>query len=136
MTVQLNNDGTLAITAMSLVEFLPEIEQAIHNGYMLDLEKNEGVPQQYGHMLVLTMYPVGEVEVSEIDTPEDVKVGLDPTPFLAEAPLHVPSPVDEIHIVVQQSQDAVAQAVQDTRVSANSEQPVKVDKVDGRRKKS
>lgn len=87
MTVQLNNDGSLSITAMSLVEFLPEIEQAFHNGFMLDLEKNEGVPQQYGHMLVLTMYPVGEVEVFEIE----------------DAPLEV----SEIHTVVQQSQEVV-----------------------------
>lgn len=68
MSVVLNNDGTLSITAMSLVEFLPEIETAIHNGFQLSLEKNEGVPQQYGSMLVLTMYPAGDVVVSEDTT--------------------------------------------------------------------
>ena len=106
MTVQLNNDGSLSITAMSLVEFLPEIEQAIHNGYMLDLDKNEGVPQQFGTMLVLTMYPVGDVEVSEIeDAPLEV----------SKVDESASEEVSEIHTVVQQSQDAVAAVKVDGR---------------------
>ena len=118
MTVQLNNDGTLAITAMSLVEFLPEIEQAIHNGYMLNLDKNEGVPQQYGPMLVLTMYPVGDVEVMEIDKADDFKRLGDSNSTQAD------EEGNEVHTVVQQSQGAVVQVV---------ETPIKVD---GRKKKS
>jgi len=85
MSVNLNNDGTLSITAMSLVEFLPEIETAIHNGFMLNLEKNEGVPQQFGSMLVLTMYPTdGVVQVEE----ESLKA-----PVKEEAPKEIPKVV-------------------------------------------
>jgi hypothetical protein len=82
MSVNLNNDGTLSITTMSLVEFLPEIETAIHNGFMLNLDKNEGVPQQFGSMLVLTMYPTDGVvqageefeEALEVSTKDDTPV--------------------------------------------------------------
>ena len=139
MTVQLNNDGSLAITAMSLVEFLPEIEQAIHNGYMLDLEKNEGVPQQYGSMLVLTMYPVGEVEVTEIDKEDDfkhpddseIKIGFDPTVFTENFNPEIK--VDPTERLTSPEPIKAAEAPsQETAVSTKDAQAVKVDK----RKKS
>jgi hypothetical protein len=91
MSVNLNNDGTLAITAMSLVEFLPEIETAIHNGFMLNLNKNEGVPQQFGSMLVLTMYPTdGVVQAGEVfeEAPEASVKEVD-VPVTEEAPKEV-----------------------------------------------
>jgi hypothetical protein len=88
MPVNLNNDGTLSITAMSLVEFLPEIETAVHNGFMLNLEKNEGVPQQFGSMLVLTMYPTDGVVQVEGESKESLKA-----PVKEEAPKEIPKVV-------------------------------------------
>lgn len=111
MSVMLNNDGSLSITAMSLVEFLPEIEQAVHQGFMLDLEKNEGVPQQFGSMLVLTMFPCGlEVagEEHEAALQESMK---------EDAPL----------AVIQEPQEAVAKVVEAS--------VVEVKPADGRKKK-
>jgi hypothetical protein len=100
MSVNLNNDGSLAITAMSLVEFLPEIETAIHNGFMLNLEKNEGTPQQFGSMLVLTMYPTDgvvqageefkealEASVKEVDTPVPEEVPKEVVPETVSTPI-------------------------------------------------
>lgn len=102
MSEMLNNDGTLSITAMSLVEFLPAIERGFHNGFMLDLSKNEGVPQQYGSMLVLTMYPTDgvvqareEFEEALQDAVEasEVRIGFDPTPYLEEKSPEVQTPI-------------------------------------------
>jgi hypothetical protein len=56
MPAQINNDGSLAITAMSLVEFLPLIVKGIEDGFVINLDMNEGVPQMLGSLLVLTMY--------------------------------------------------------------------------------
>jgi hypothetical protein len=91
MSVNLNNDGTLAITAMSLVEFLPEIETAIHNGFMLNLNKNEGVPQIFGALHVLTMYPTGDIVVTSTKTekieplhPQIIEGNLKPRPEVVQ----------------------------------------------------
>jgi hypothetical protein len=56
MSIQINQDGSLSITAMSLVEFLPDVVQAVKDGYILDMEKNEGYPQQVGFLTTVTMY--------------------------------------------------------------------------------
>lgn len=57
MPIQKQANGSISITAMSLVEFLPLVVDAIKEGYELDLESNEGYPQQLGTLLVLTMFP-------------------------------------------------------------------------------
>lgn len=56
MPSQLQANGSISITAMSLVEFLPLVVDAIKAGYELDIESNEGTPQQLGTLLVLTMF--------------------------------------------------------------------------------
>lgn len=52
-----NQDGTLSIEAWSLVEFLPEVIKAHDEGYVLDMDKNTGYPQQFGSMITVTMFP-------------------------------------------------------------------------------
>jgi hypothetical protein len=71
MSSVLNENGSLAITAMSLVELLPEVEQAVHNGFMLKVDSNEGYPQMFGTMFVVTMYPAGEVTIKPVGVPEE-----------------------------------------------------------------
>lgn len=141
MTAVLNKDGTLTITAMSLVEFLPEVEQAIHNGFTLNLEKNEGTPQQFGTLLVLTMYPAGDVQVQDTDEEDDSKFVITPETNLAEVTQPAGEEVEKALQAVTEDTPVIdttppAEIVQETPKSTEVVQPVKVDKVDGRRKKS
>ena len=52
-----NQDGSISIEAWSLVEFLPEVIKAYDEGYVLDMEKNLGYPQQFGNLITITMFP-------------------------------------------------------------------------------
>lgn len=129
MSSTLNTDGTLTIESLSLVDFLPEIEKAIHNGWLLDINNNLGVPQQIGYILTVTMFSGGDIELTgedeEFQVPaspemvkalqEALKVGFDPTPFIG--------PVQEVK----------PSDVQEAALSTTVVQPVKLD---GRRKKS
>lgn len=129
MSSTLNTDGTLTIESLSLVDFLPEIEKAIHNGWMLDVDNNLGVPQQIGYILTVTMFPAGDIELTgedeEFQVPaspemvkalqEALKVRFDPAPFIG--------PVQEVK----------PSNVQDSTLSTTVVQPVKVD---GRKRKT
>lgn len=54
MTTELLQNGTLKIEAYSFAEFLSEYQEAVLNGYTLDLETNEHFPQKYGdHLFVI-----------------------------------------------------------------------------------
>jgi hypothetical protein len=57
MAIKVNQDGTLSIVTMSLVEMLPLVVQAVHDGYKLDLNTNLGCPQVLGSLHLLTMFP-------------------------------------------------------------------------------
>lgn len=152
MTAVLNKDGTLAITAMSLVEFLPEVEQAIYDGFTLDLAKNEGTPQQFGTMLVLTMYPAGDVQVQDTNEEDDSKYVITPKTNLAEVTQPVGEEVEkvlqgaipplevqinildlkEVKDIVEEAQKVITEVIQETPMSTEVVQPVKVD---GRKRK-
>lgn len=69
MPTELQNNGNLTIVTNSFVELLTEVEGAIHKGFMLDVESNEGYPQMIGTLFTVTMFPAGGVEVTE-DTTE------------------------------------------------------------------
>ena len=120
MSVNLNQDGSLTITTMSLIELLPEVEKAIHLGFMLDVDNNLGVPQQLGHIVTVTMFPAGEVQVQEVDNDESFVST--PETNLSE----VTQPAGE------EAEKALQGAVRDSAVSTKDAQAVKVDK----RKKS
>lgn len=68
MTATVQADGTLAIVTMSLVEMLPLVEQAIKDGYKLDVESNQGYPQVLGSLHLLTMFPDRGTDATEGNT--------------------------------------------------------------------
>lgn len=70
-----NQDGSLSIEAWSLVEFLPEVIKAHDDGFVLDMDKNLGYPQQFGSLITITMFPKPEMKkpVVEDTTPVEVK---------------------------------------------------------------
>lgn len=54
MSTELLQNGTLKIEAYSFAEFLSEYQEAVLNGYSLDLDTNEHFPQKYGdHLFVI-----------------------------------------------------------------------------------
>lgn len=62
MAAQVNANGNLNISTMNLVDFLTEIVQATKNGWILDMDKNEGFPQVIGSLHLLTLFPVKSEE--------------------------------------------------------------------------
>lgn len=73
MPIQKNKNESISITSMSLVEFLPLVVDALKEGYELDLESNEGYPQQLGTLLVLTMFKKVNKPIESGKVPEVVK---------------------------------------------------------------
>lgn len=65
MSVQLNQDGSLTITAYSLVELLPDVVQAYKDGFALDFVNNAGYPCSFGSVTVVTMFPKQEETLTE-----------------------------------------------------------------------
>lgn len=127
MSANLNPDGTLTITTMSLIELLPEVEKAIHLGFMLDVDTNLGTPQQLGTLLTVTMFPAGAVQVQDIDSDESFVI----TPETNIAEVTQPASAE--------AEKALESSIQDEAVSTPQvEVPVQTPapKVDGRRKKS
>ena len=123
MSVNLNQDGSLTITTMSLIELLPEVEKAIHLGFMLDVDNNLGVPQQLGHIVTVTMFPAGEVQVQDVDN------NYNGDEFVIT---HGTNLSEVTQPAGEEAEKALQEAVQETAVSTKDAQTVKVDK----RKKS
>jgi hypothetical protein len=63
---KLYDNGNLKIEAYSLVDFLLDFQDAVNNGFMLDLESNEHYPQTFGSLIVAVLIPAGDVEVQEL----------------------------------------------------------------------
>lgn len=63
----------LKISEFSFHEFLVEFQQAVQDGYKLDLASNDRFPQRYGSHLEVTLVKVSEEVVTEV-TPEDIPV--------------------------------------------------------------
>ena len=82
---KLSDNGNLKIEAYSLVDFLQDFQEAINNGFMLDLESNEHYPQSFGSMIHCVLVPAGDVTVEELETQTE--------PVVVEAPETVEVPV-------------------------------------------
>lgn len=122
MSAQINQDGSLTITAYSLVELLPSVVDASKQGYELDFVNNAGYPQSFGTVTVLTMFKKQKetpTEPSVKEVVKSVKVEGNLKDYFKEEVK--PIPLGEVV-------PPVSTSVQDTAVSTNSEQPVKVDK--------
>jgi len=70
---KLYDNGNLKIEAYSLVDFLLDFQDAVNNGFMLDLESNEHYPQTFGSLIVAVLIPAGEIvveptEVAAVET--------------------------------------------------------------------
>jgi hypothetical protein len=65
---KLSDNGNLKIEAYSLVDFLQDFQEAINNGFMLDLESNEHYPQSFGSMIHCVLVPAGDVVVQDTET--------------------------------------------------------------------
>ena len=63
---KLDSNGNLKLEAYSFVDFLENFQEAIHNGFMLDLVNNEHYPQMFGSVLHCVLVPAGDVTVEEI----------------------------------------------------------------------
>lgn len=71
---KLNENGTLTIEAYSFADFLTEFQEAVLNGFYLDLETNEYFPQKYGDHLFVVLRGTNEVvqeEATKIIDPEE-----------------------------------------------------------------
>lgn len=55
MSTELLQNATLKIEAYSFAEFLTEYQEAVLNGYSLDLDTNEHFPQKYGDYLFVIL---------------------------------------------------------------------------------
>ena len=67
----------LKISEFSFHEFLTVFQQAVKDGYQLDLESNDRFPQRYGSHLEVTLVKAEEVvtEVTpEVSLPENLVV--------------------------------------------------------------
>lgn len=49
---------TKRIEAYSIAEFVQQVQQAIREGYELDLDTNENYPQQFGTLFTCGMVPI------------------------------------------------------------------------------
>lgn len=71
MTTELLQNSTLRIEAYSFAEFLQEYQEAVLNGYSLDVETNEHYPVKYGDYLTVTL--VSDQWKIDKETPEVVQ---------------------------------------------------------------
>ena len=84
MITKLEN-GNARIEEYSFAEFLKYFEQAVLDGYRLDLESNDNFPQKYGSHLTVTLVEATEVALA---VPDEV--------------VEVPSEVTDVVPVVEQ----------------------------------
>lgn len=70
MTTELLQNSTLRIEAYSFAEFLQEYQEAVLNGYFLDVETNEHYPIKYGDYLTVTLIS-NQWRLAEVDTSVD-----------------------------------------------------------------
>lgn len=125
MTIRQNQDGSASIEAYSLGEFTKEVVELCQGGYRLNLDINEGNPVSFGVFMTITMYPTETKEVTHSLTVNGVQVGK--ISNLQVEPLK------------KAIESVKNEGVQDTTLVNNSEQSLKenkIEKIDGRRKKS
>ena len=89
MITKLEN-GNARIEEYSFAEFLKYFEQAVLDGYRLDLESNDNFPQKYGSHLTVTLVEATEVALA---VPDEV--------------VEVPSEVTDVVPVVEQAASPV-----------------------------
>lgn len=89
MITKLEN-GNARIEEYSFAEFLKYFEQAVLDGYRLDLESNDNFPQKYGSHLTVTLVEAAEVALA---VPDEV--------------VEVPSEVTDVVPVVEQAASPV-----------------------------
>lgn len=61
------------ITAYSLIDFAMAMEKAFQQGFRLDVETNERVPQQIGSLMVCTLVKFDEVVLEPEVQPKQVE---------------------------------------------------------------
>ena len=79
MITKLEN-GNARIEEYSFAEFLKYFEQAVLDGYRLDLESNDNFPQKYGSHLTVTL-----VEATEVSLPAHLVNSLEKEILAVEA---------------------------------------------------
>lgn len=106
-----------------LAEFIKQIEVKVNEGYRLDLDSNEGYPQQYGTMFTARMLKTGNRSSVKFDVPKEPM-------FLKTADeVVIPDPVDPTEV-------AGVNEITENQVPPRGLETTVVQKVDGRTKQA
>lgn len=62
---------SIQLQEYGLAEFIKQIEIKVNQGYRLDLDSNEGYPQQYGTMFTARMLKTGNRPSAKFDVPKE-----------------------------------------------------------------
>lgn len=108
MSAEINHKGNLKIEEYEFGAFLQAFQDAILQGYVLDLDSNEHYPQKWGSMMEVTLVstnfqPVETTEeefeksqeVLQEDSPEAIKELLDKALEIPIGSPTLPEPVEE-----------------------------------------
>lgn len=77
-------NGNLKIEEYSFHEFLASFQEAVLEGYRLDLESNENFPTKYGDFLSTVLVPI-KPEITELTADASKPVPLDTPKVKAKA---------------------------------------------------
>ncbi len=77
-------NGNLKVEEYSFHEFLATFQQAVLEGYRLDLETNDNFPVKYGDFLSAVLVPQTKPELNANDIPKEVEMA---TAFAPEVTL-------------------------------------------------
>lgn len=101
MSAQINHKGNLKIEEYEFGAFLQAFQDAILEGYVLDLDSSENYPQKFGTMMEVTLVstnfqPVETTEeVIQEDSSEAIKELLDKALEIPIGSPTLPEPVEE-----------------------------------------
>lgn len=70
---ELLQNTNLKIEAYSFAEFLSEFQEAVLQGFRLDLDTNENFPQKFGDHLYAILVAAEPIEIVGEDQPEEVE---------------------------------------------------------------
>lgn len=72
MSVELLANGDLKIEEYEFGDFLREFQEAVQEGYVLDLQSNDRYPQKYGSYLSVTLVSTNYQPLTEADAESQV----------------------------------------------------------------
>lgn len=85
MSVELLANGDLKIEEYEFGDFLREFQEAVQEGYVLDLQSNDRYPQKYGSYLSVTLVSTNYQPLTEVDAESQVVAPAEAEEQLAEA---------------------------------------------------